>query len=115
MLPLLNSDKRIINIDETSIPFLDFRKSKWMPKGVKNTISVKDLAAKVNMILAVDTQGKVYAALTQVNTDSEVMTSFLCRLATVLTTEDREWRKKTIWVLDGARYHTSTATRTIQK
>ena len=88
MLPLLNGDKRIINIDETSVPFLDFRKSKWMPKGQKNTVTVKDLAAKVNMILAVDTHGKLYAALTQVNTDSEVMTSFLSRLATLLTTED---------------------------
>ena len=57
MLPLLLSDKRIINIDESSVPFLDFRKSKWAPKGVKNSISVKDLSAKVNIILAVDTQG----------------------------------------------------------
>ena len=55
MLTLLQDKKRIINIDESSIPFLDFRKSKWNPKGVKNTMSVKDLAAKVNMILAVDT------------------------------------------------------------
>ena len=43
------------------------------------------------------------------------MTSFLSRLAALLTTEDRDWRKKTVWVLDGARYHTSIATRTIMK
>ena len=64
MLPLLSQGKRIINIDESSIPFLDFRHRKWGFKTEKNTLSRKDLTQKVNMIAAVDTQGKVYAALT---------------------------------------------------
>ena len=32
MLPLLASGKRIINLDESSVPFLDFRHHKWGPK-----------------------------------------------------------------------------------
>ena len=84
MLPLLLEGKRIINIDESSVPFLDFRRSKWAPRGEKNILSVKDLSAKVNMLVALDTEGKVYAALTQINTDSNVMISFLARLATIL-------------------------------
>ena len=64
MLPLLLEGKRIINIDESSIPFLDFRRAKWAPVGVKNTIAIKDLSQKVNMLAALDTQGRVYAALT---------------------------------------------------
>ena len=91
MLPLLSQGKRIINFDETSVPFLDFRHRKWGARSEKNTISRKDLTQKVNMIAAVDTQGRVYAALTQINTDSEVMVSFLSRLATVLKSEDAAW------------------------
>ena len=64
MLPLLLEGKHIINIDESSIPFLDFRRAKWEPRGQKNTISIKDLSAKVNMIAALDTKGNVYASLT---------------------------------------------------
>ena len=67
------------------------------------------------MIIALDTEGRVYASLTQVNTNSEVMISFLSRLAVVLSTEDKDWRKNTVWQLDGARYHTSAETRKIMK
>ena len=35
------------------------------------------------------------------------MISFLSRLAVILSVEDKEWRRKTVWLLDGARYHTS--------
>ena len=44
------------------------------------------------MIVALDTLGNVYPSLTQVNTDSEVMSSYLSRLSTVLTQENRGWR-----------------------
>ena len=33
LLPLLASGKRIINIDESWLPHLDFRNHKWAPKG----------------------------------------------------------------------------------
>ena len=64
MLPLLASGKRVINIDESSIPFLDFRRHKWCPIGQRNTVSKKDLSPKVNLIAAVDTSGRAYAAIT---------------------------------------------------
>ena len=57
MLPLLASGKRVINIDESSIPFLDFRRHKWCPIGQRNTVLKKDLSPKVNLIAAVDTCG----------------------------------------------------------
>ena len=43
------------------------------------------------------------------------MISFLSRLAVILSTEDKDWRKNTVWLLDGARYHTSAETRKIMK
>ena len=64
MLGLLAENKRILNIDESTLPFCNYKHSKWGFKGHKNTISSKDLQAKVNMIAAVDTLGNVYVALT---------------------------------------------------
>ena len=115
ILPLLAQGKRIINFDESSVPFLDFRHHKWGVRTEKNSISRKDLTQRVNMIAAVDTEGKVYAALTQVNTNSEVMVSFLSRLATVLKNEDPQWMKNTILLCDGAKYHKSPESRRIFK
>ena len=115
MLPLLASGKRIINVDESSIPFLDFRRHKWCPVGQRNTISKKDLSPKVNLIAAIDTNGMAYAALTQINTDTDVMVSFLSRLATVLKIEDPNWLTNTVLLMDGAKYHTSSETRKMLK
>ena len=64
MIPLLLEGKRIINIDESSVPFMDYRRSKWAVKGTKNTFSRKELSPKVNMIIALGTVGRVYASLT---------------------------------------------------
>lgn len=54
----------MINVDETWLPHLDFRNQKWGAKNEKNTVAGKDLVPKVNMIVALDTEGRVYAALT---------------------------------------------------
>ena len=64
IIPLLLEGKRIINIDESSVPFMDYRRFKWARRGTKNTFARKELTPKVNMIVALDTEGHVYASLT---------------------------------------------------
>ena len=64
MLALLEAGKRIINIDETWLPHLDFRSKKWRQRGEPNTMATKALSHKVNMIAAVDTEGRLYLSLT---------------------------------------------------
>ena len=61
---MLLEGKRIINIDESSVPFMDYRRFKWARRGTKNTFARKELTPKVNMIVALDTEGHVYASLT---------------------------------------------------
>ena len=85
MLSILDSGKRCINIDETWLPHTDFRRKKWRVKGDNNSVPQKELSFRVNMIAALDTEGKAYISLTQFNTDTDVMLMFLSRLATVLT------------------------------
>ena len=41
MFELLQAGKRIINIDETWLPHLDFRGKKWRQRGERNTASFK--------------------------------------------------------------------------
>ena len=74
-------------------------------------MSTKTLSHRVNMIAAVDTEGRLYLSLTQFNTDSDVMLMFLSRLATVLTAEDKHWRDNTVLLLDNAPYHRSVLVR----
>jgi hypothetical protein len=105
MFQLLEEGKRIINIDETWLPHLDFRCMKWRKQGETNTVSSKDLNPKVNMIAALDTDGRLYMSLTQFNTDADVMLMFLSRLANQLSSEDKNWRDNTIWLFDNASYH----------
>ena len=105
MLQLLDEGKRIINIDETWLPHLDFRNKKWRQRGDTNSVSTKTLSHRVNMIAALDTDGRLYLSLTQFNTDADVMLMFMSRLAQVLTEEDPNWRENTYWLLDNAPYH----------
>ena len=64
MLELLKEGARIINIDETWLPHLDFRSKKWRLRGEQNTVSYKPLSHRVNMIAALDTEGQLYLSLT---------------------------------------------------
>ena len=115
MLDLLAKRKRILYIDESTIPSCDYRHQKWGVRGEKNTVAEKDLTEKVNMIAGLCTDGQVYAALTQENTDSDVFVTFLSKLVVILHKEQPEFRTNLVIVLDGARYHTSQNTRLVLK
>ena len=56
------------------------------------------------MIVALDNFGEVYACLTQVNTDSKIMSLYINALVKLLDEEDKNWRKDTIILHDGAQY-----------
>ena len=57
------------------------------------------------MIIGLDTQGKIYFALTQANTDSDVMTLFLRKLMHQLDRERPGWELDTTFLLDNASWH----------
>ena len=56
------------------------------------------------MIMALDNFGEVYACLTQVNTDSKIMSLYMKELVRILDSEDKYWRNNTIIFHDGASY-----------
>ena len=63
------------------------------------------------MIAAVDTNGRLYLSLTQINTDQDVMLMFLSRLALILSAEDPNRREETYLLLDNAAYHRAKEVR----
>ena len=66
---------------------------------------------RLSLIAALDTDGRVYFTLTHANTDSDVMLVFMRHLIMQLDREDPDWKKKTVFLLDGVRYHTSEEMR----
>ena len=107
MLEKMSDKPRIINIDETWLNQTDYRRMKWREKNSTNSIPLRGITPRISMIAAIDTEGRVYFTLTQVNTDSNVFTLFLKRLFDKLSQEDRSWKSKSIILYDGAKYHVS--------
>ena len=105
---ILENGKRVINIDETWLPSTDFRSRQWKKKGVINTLPDRPIGSRTNLIAAISSDGEVYAAICQANTDTDVMMMFMSRLALVLTSETSNWRNNTVFFMDGASYHKSS-------
>ena len=106
MIQLLKENKRIINIDESWIAEIDYSRKMWCPSKAPCTVSEKSIGIRHSFIVALDTDGHVYYALTHANTDSDFILSFIRRLTIVLNNESPDWKENSIILLDGAKYHT---------
>ena len=62
-LKLVQTKRRIINIDESWVGSADYRRRSWSRKGVSNSISTKKLSPRITLIVALDSEGKIYASL----------------------------------------------------
>jgi len=107
MIPLLEDGARIINVDESWLNSTRFLRRIWAPAEASATFTDKQVLPRISLILALDTNGKMWAALTQVNTDTNVMTLFLQYLKRQLDREDAAWKEKTYILLDNAKWHTN--------
>lgn len=111
MLETMKTKKRIINVDETWLADTQFSRRKWRQHGTTNSQAAKQVKPRISMILSFDSEGEVYFALTQVNTNADIMKMFLSQLASRLDVDRPNWRKNSVVLLDGATYHTSNEVR----
>ena len=112
MLQVYRQGRHVVNIDETWLSESDFRRRSWSTRGQVFSMPEATLGHRVNMIAAVSSEGFVWLALTQCNTDETVMQMFLSRLASVFTSQfGSSWRERIVVLLDGASYHRSEETR----
>ena len=80
MLELLESGKHIINIDESWINDTNFTRKMWCPTDAAATITQRAVTPRLTLIAALDTEGRLYYALTHANTDSDVLLVFMKHL-----------------------------------
>ena len=73
MLQIYSQGRHVVNIDETWVPETDFRRRCWNARGGANSMAEQSMGHRVNMIAAVSSEGHVWLALTQCNTDERVM------------------------------------------
>ena len=65
------------------------------------------------MIADLDTNGRLWFALSHANTDSDVMAAFLKHLSKTLDLEETGWRENTVLLWDNASYHSSAETMSV--
>ena len=111
MLALLEEGTRIINVDESWLNDTNFTRKIWCPADAPATITQQSVTPRLTLIAALDTEGRVYFTLTHANTDSDVLLAFMKHLMRQLDSEDPDWQEKTVFLLDGARYHTGEEMR----
>ena len=111
MLGELEQGRRVINVDESWLNESSFYRKIWASKSQPATYSLRNVSPRISLIAAIDNEGNAWYALNQSNTDSSVMLLFLRSLADCLDYESPGWRDDTVFLLDGARYHTSVETR----
>ena len=92
MIDLMSQGKRIINIDESWINELDFARRKWHNRCESNSLPKKNVNPRLSLLAAIDTDGRVFMALTTSNTTSEVICLFVSQLVELLEEESPGFR-----------------------
>ena len=105
MLPLLESGRRIINIDESWLNQTRFIRRLWVPSDAASTFTDKQVSPRISLLAALDTDGRIWCALTQANTDYNVMTMFIRYLVRQLDLETPGWQENSTILLDNASWH----------
>jgi hypothetical protein len=85
MLHQLSEGTRIINIDQSWLNDTQFVRRCWKKRGEVNTMSQWAMNPRISVLMAIDTAGELYCALTQVNTDTKIFCLFMQKLANKLT------------------------------
>lgn len=113
LLGLLAAGKRLINIDESWLSETDLRRKKWRCRGEANSLPSRDFGSRLSLLMAVDTDGNSYQALSHANTDHRTFQLFIWRLTNKLSEEDYHWRQNSVFIMDGASYHKEATTAEI--
>ena len=115
MLELLQQDRHVVNLDETWLNETSFVRRTWAPKNGRSNATLNAVIPRVSMIAAMDTDGRVWFTLSHAATDSNIMALFLERLTQALHREAPGFEQGSVFLYDGAPYHTGADTRAVIK
>lgn len=103
----LYSGMTVINIDESIISETDYRNKGWSPIGKSAYTEQSQRLGKVSIIGGVSSKGDFYYTINLGTNNSETIWYFLLKLCNHLNRQDKDWRSKTILMIDNAPYHRS--------
>ena len=63
LIRILQSGKRIINVDQTWLGMQDFRRRKWKPHDSTNSVPKMSIRPRITMWVGLDTDGELYLSL----------------------------------------------------
>jgi hypothetical protein len=75
----------------------------WAPAGAPASYTDKQITPRLALIATLDTDGRVFFALTHANTDTDIMIMFLSTLCRKLDAEIAGWKSNSVFLLDGAK------------
>ena len=101
----MESRRRIINVDESWLNQTRFNRKLWVPADAPGSYTDKQVQPRISVLVALDTEGRMWCALTQANTDADVMTTFLRYLTRQLDHESPGWQQNSTILLDNAAWH----------
>ena len=77
MINLLNEGFMVINVDETFLNVSDLRYMKWRARGDTNSLRERAINPLLKVFAAVSTDGEIFMAVSQINTDSDSFCLFM--------------------------------------
>ena len=111
MLPLLQSGRRLINLDESWLNESNFTRKIWCRPDSPGTVPIRAISPSLSMIAALDTDGRVFFSLSHAATEQDTFMLFLRHLVAELDKDSPGWQEDSVILLDNAAYHTGEEIR----
>ena len=86
-IKFVQSNKRIINIDESNLSLTEFQRRGWLIKGVKNKATLAHRPSSLNLIAAISSWGESFFTINQGKTNEETFLFFIMKLVRHLNTK----------------------------
>ena len=112
---MLDSGKRIIQVDETWLNETNFTRKTWSLGGTVSSVPIKAISPSLSMITALDTDGVVYFSLSHASTDQDTFMLFLRHLVARLDRDTPGWQESSYIVMDNAPYHAGQEIRSYMR
>ena len=111
MIELLKEGRLILNVDESWVAQTNFTRKLWVPANAPATVTQAPVTPRLSLIVALDSEGRIFYSMTQAATDQNVMMIFLIKLVEQLDIALPDWRDHTALLLDNATYHQGARVR----
>ena len=105
MIDLLASGRRVLCVDESWISETEYSRRMWCTNNSNGTVTQKAVNPRLSVLSAIDTDGRIYFALSHALTDSFTMSLFMVDLLQKYDVDVPGWRTDTVVLLDNAAWH----------